>query len=153
AYGMFEAPPYNRVQALNFEPMASLYAEAGACLDRFEAGETTAAEAQDAIIGLIEQSGLGPAPWHLTDRSKRYPTTFTLPNLIEYMQWGRTASPPSVRNTYFGGGKGDASAWFQWVSTMLLDELQRQGQAASARSVDYLRESLQPLPWRGGHTP
>jgi FADH2 O2-dependent halogenase len=66
------------------------------------------------IIKLLRQSGLGPAPWKLTDTENRCPGTFTLLPMINLVAWGRIRSPPGVRKHYFRTGRSPAQVDLPW---------------------------------------
>lgn len=146
ALDLFERDPYSTTQAIGFAPARDLFDRASEQIVRARQGDMPAAEARDAIFGLLEDSGLCPAPWRLTDREQRYPTVFTVPGIVEYMKWARNEAPESVRETYFGAG--NPRAFFEFVGKRLLGDALAEGRHAGGRILGQLRDGLRAAPWR-----
>jgi FADH2 O2-dependent halogenase len=104
-FAELEHKPYRGVQAIDLDEYMALFDASAARVEAVKAGECTSAEAAGQIIELISQSGLGPAPWRLTDPKTRCPGTFTLLPMINLVAWGRFRSPPAVRKHYFLTGR------------------------------------------------
>lgn len=151
ALELFEDDPFSTPQGIGFEPAARTYGAVGEALDAAAAGRISPREARDRAFAILDESGLCPTPWRLTDPERRFPTTFTVPGIVEYMKWARGAAPDSVRDTYFGGssGGGGGGAFMKLIARELLGEAWSEGRDAGARVLGRLMDSVRATPWVG----
>lgn len=106
AYAALESEPYRGVQAVDNPPQAELFKASVGEVDRYGAGEQSAADAAARIFEHIEASGLVPSSLPLLDPQTRAPAgTFTLIPLARLRLWGLRA-PRHVRGRYFNAGAG-----------------------------------------------
>jgi tetracycline 7-halogenase / FADH2 O2-dependent halogenase len=153
-FAEFEQKPYRGVQAVDLDEYAELFDATARRVEAVKAGSSTSDEAAGQILELLEQSGLGPAPWKLTDPKNRCPGTFTLLPMINLVAWGRFRSPPAVRKHYFLTGR--AGGLISDIVKSGTEELGRLGAVAGGMlrdaftswNVDWKRRAphAQPLP-------
>ncbi|WP_437587473.1 NAD(P)/FAD-dependent oxidoreductase [Sorangium sp. So ce1000] len=124
----FEQKPYRGVQAVDFDEYAALFDAAVGRVEAVRAGALTEREAAGQILELLRESGLGPAPWNLTDPDNRCPGTFTLLPMINLVAWGRFRSPAAVRRHYFLTGR--TGGLVSDIVKNSVDEFRRVGAAA-----------------------
>jgi FADH2 O2-dependent halogenase len=105
-WGVLETEPYRGVQGVDNPECSTLMKAAATEIDRFAAGQQSAAEAAGRIYEHIGASGLVPGPLPLLDPAARCPAgTFTLLPMARLLRWGQRA-PRHVRGRYFTSGAG-----------------------------------------------
>ena len=144
-YELFETAPYRGLQAIDFEPLAQLFADAWREIEAVRDDGRAPGEAAGRIFELIAASGLAPAPWKLADPDHRWAGTLTLLPTVRLVAWGRYRSPAAVRRHYFIVGRSGG----------LLGDLRRLGSSELRRAgstvAGVMRDALTSWneDWRG----
>lgn len=96
-----EKPPYRGLAGIDLEEYAQLFDEAGAQVDAFRDGRTSAKEASDRIFELLADFPMSPKQVRIADPACRSLNAWTLPKMIRIWTWGRFFAPEKVRTLYF----------------------------------------------------
>jgi FADH2 O2-dependent halogenase len=99
-FARFEEAPNRGTQSVDVPEFMALFEAAVSEVSAFQRGEQTSAATAQRIYAHLEASGLCPDYWHLTDPSRRCPTTFTLIPLARLAAWGYLEGPRSVRRNF-----------------------------------------------------
>ena len=104
AYAALETEPYRGVQAIDNPDVAAVLKGAVSEVDRYGAGQQSAAEASAQIYAHIRGSALAPSSTPLLVPSNHRPAgTFTVIPFSRLRLWGPRA-PQHVRGRYFNSG-------------------------------------------------
>ena len=111
--------PYNHVLGSGFGPQREVFDAAHAAMERFRAGEATAAEAAADIRGLFADTSFIPKYWRWHDPSVRTTPAFTLWGMTRLYFWHRLKTPREIGRQLYGWGPGTA---YRYVFRSILDQ-------------------------------
>lgn len=108
-FDRLEQPPYRGLQAVDNPRFAAMFDAACAAMQAYRDKEIDATEAGHRIHVALKESELVPSArwtgWRALDPDNRLPTgEFTLWDMTRLLLWGKYASPPHIRGTYFTNG-------------------------------------------------
>jgi FADH2 O2-dependent halogenase len=96
-----EQAPYAGAQATELPEYIKLFEAACREVDAARDGHLTPENAALRVFDHLSSSGIWPRPWGRLQSDVRHPGIFTLPELLPFLRWVQSETPPRVRESYF----------------------------------------------------